>query len=82
MLALVAVKRAQEPKNIIGPQVARLRYQLGLSQTELAAKCQLAGWDASRGIVAGVEGQTRCVTDREFVLLAQVLHVPLEQLLP
>lgn len=75
-------KAAKKPQNIIGPQVARVRYQQGLSQTELAAKCQLAGWDASRGIIAGIEGQVRCVTDSEFVLLAQVFGVSLESLLP
>ena len=77
----MAGKSAKEPKNIVGPQVARLRYQAGLSQTEFATKCQLAGWDASRGIIAGIEGQVRCVTDREFVLLARVLGVSLENLL-
>jgi transcriptional regulator with XRE-family HTH domain len=81
MLAPMA-KAAKTPKNIVGPQVARLRYQAGLSQSELAAKLQLAGWDASRGMVAGIEGQVRCVTDREFVLLAKVLSVPLDGLLP
>ena len=78
----MAGKATKKPKNIVGPQVARLRYQQGLSQTELAAKCQLAGWDASRGIIAGIEGQVRCVTDWEFVQLAQILSVPLEVLLP
>lgn len=73
---------AREPKNIVGPQVARLRYRRGWSQTELAAKCQLAGWDASRGIIAGIEGQVRCVTDQEFVWLARVLSVSLDALLP
>ena len=38
---------AKELKNIVGTQVARLRYRRGWSQIELAAKCQLAGWDAS-----------------------------------
>ena len=78
----MAGKAAKNPKNIVGPQVARLRYQQDLSQTDLAAKCQLAGWDASRGIIAGIEGQVRCVTDQEFVWLAQVLSVPLSALLP
>ncbi len=75
-------KAAKIPKNIVGPQVARLRYQAGLSQADLAAKCQRAGWDASRGMIAGIEGQVRCVVDSEFVVLAQVLGVPLEGLLP
>jgi transcriptional regulator with XRE-family HTH domain len=69
-------------KNIVGPQVSRLRGQIGLSQEAFAAKCQRKGWDISRGIVAAIEGQVRCVTDEEFVLLAQILGVSLEALLP
>jgi len=70
------------PKNIGGPQVSRLRNERGLSQAAFAAKCQRMGWDISRGIVAGIEGQVRCVTDLEFVRLAQALGVSLEALLP
>ena len=81
MLVGVA-KAAKPPKNIVGPQVARLRYQAGLSQAELAARLQRGGWDASRGMIAGIEGQVRCVTDSEFVLLARMLGVPLDGLLP
>jgi DNA-binding transcriptional regulator YiaG len=69
-------------KNIVGPQVSRLRSQMGLSQAAFAAKCQRKGWDISRGVVAAIEGQVRCVTDAEFVLLAQMLGAPLEALLP
>ncbi|MGB8352295.1 MAG: helix-turn-helix transcriptional regulator [Chthoniobacteraceae bacterium] len=69
-------------KNIVGPQVSRLRSQMKLSQAAFAAKCQRKGWDISRGIVAAIEGQVRCVTDEEFVLLAKMLDVPLEALLP
>lgn len=69
-------------KNLVGPQVSRLRVERGLSQAAFAAKCQRKGWDISRGIVAAIEGQVRCVTDEEFVLLAQMLGVPLDALLP
>ena len=69
-------------KNIVGPQVSRIRGQIGLSQEAFAAKCQRKGWDISRGIIAAIEGQVRCVTDEEFVLLAQMLGVSLEALLP
>ena len=69
-------------KNIVGPQVSRLRSQSGLSQAAFAAKCQRKGWDISRGVIAAIEGQVRCVTDQEFVLLAQMLGVPLQALLP
>ena len=72
--------QAKEPKNIVGLQVVRLRNELELSQAGLAAKCQRMGWDVSRGIIAGIEGRVRCVTDREFVLLAHVFGVSLEEL--
>ena len=75
-------RAAQTLKNLVGPQVARLRYQAGLSQSEFAAKCQRMGWDISRGIVAGIEGQVRCVTDFEFVQLSRALNVRLDALLP
>lgn len=70
------------PKNLIGPQVSELRYQHGLSQSELAAKCQRMGWSISRGIVAGIEGQVRCVTDWEFAMLARVFGTSFDELLP
>jgi transcriptional regulator with XRE-family HTH domain len=76
------VPTSVQPKNLLGPQLSRLRYQAGLSQTQFAAKCQRMGWDISRGIVAAIEGQARCVTDAEFVHLARILRVPLEALLP
>lgn len=71
-----------EPKNIVGPKVRETRVRLGWSQQKLAAKCQVAGWDITRSIVAAIEGRVRWVGDFELVLLAHVLHVPLTDLLP
>ena len=65
----------QEPRNIVGPQVRSARYQLGLSQPELAAKCQLLGWGIARDTIAKIEGQTRWVGDEELVHLEPVLSV-------
>lgn len=48
----------------------------------LATKCQLAGWDISRDIIARIELRIRWVADFELVLLAQVLDVPVVSLLP
>jgi len=70
------------PKNIVGPQVRRFRSQRGWSQSALAAKCQMAGWDISRGIVAAIEGRVRWVGDFELMLLAKVLRVNSADLLP
>ena len=58
------------------------RFQLGLSQPALAAKCQLLGWDIARDTIAKIEGQTRWVGDGELVFLARSLGVALEALFP
>jgi len=69
-------------KNIVGPQVRRFRDQHGWSQSVLAAKCQLLGWDVSRGIIAAIEGRVRWVGDFELVMLAKVLRTAPLDLLP
>ena len=71
-----------KPRNIVGPQVRRLRYQLGLSQNEFAARCQLKGWDISRDVVCDIELQRRWVADFEVIFLAQHLQVSVEALWP
>lgn len=68
--------------NVCGPQVARLRNQLEWSQPQLAAKCQMIGWDVSRDIIARIEGQTRLVRDSELATLAKVLNVSIDDLYP
>lgn len=40
------------------------------------------GWDASRDMIAKIEGQTRWVSDSEWVFLARALRVRLEEFLP
>jgi transcriptional regulator with XRE-family HTH domain len=71
-----------KPQNIVGPQVRKLRYQLGLTQELLAARCGLLGWDLSRATLSKIEAQLRCVTDRELKLLAEALKVGLDDLYP
>jgi transcriptional regulator with XRE-family HTH domain len=71
-----------EGKNVVGPAVRKLRYQRKLSQAQLAARCQLRGWNASRDIIAAIEGQIRYVTDKEIVNLAKILRVPVSNLFP
>lgn len=71
-----------KPKNIVATEVQKHRMARGWSQTQLATKCQVAGWDVSRGIIAGIEGKMRCVADFEVVILANVLGVRLEELYP
>jgi len=71
-----------KPKNVIGPAVQKLRVARGWSQPELAAKCQMAGWDISRGIVAGIEGRMRWIGDWEALFLARLFRVSVDELYP
>jgi transcriptional regulator with XRE-family HTH domain len=69
-------------KNNIGPQVRRRRYALGWSQSTLAAKLQIAGFDISRSGVSKIEARLRQVDDKSIMFLAEVLNVPLGDLFP
>lgn len=70
------------PRNIVGPQVMRLRNARGWSQERLAAVSQLGGWDVSRGVIARIEGGVRWVADFEVLKLAVALRVSVPELYP
>lgn len=70
------------PRNVCGPQVRRLRSGRGWSQEHFALKCQLAGWDISRDVIASIELRRRCIEDDELAWLARVLAVKIEELYP
>jgi transcriptional regulator with XRE-family HTH domain len=71
-----------KPRNLVGPILRKLRFQNELTQPDLAARCQVLGWNVSRDMIAAIEGQARCVTDYELVGLAAALRVPVNQLCP
>ncbi|RTE67328.1 XRE family transcriptional regulator [Amphritea opalescens] len=66
--------------NIIGPNVRKLRELQHLTQDELAAKCNICGWDISRGTLAKIESKVRKVSDYEALALARALNVNIDQL--
>ncbi len=68
--------------NIVGPQVSRFRLELGLTQETFAARCGVLGWRLSRGTVAKIEAQVRCVSDAEVYILAAALKRQIESLYP
>lgn len=71
-----------KPQNIVGPQVRKLRYQQGMTQEALAARCGVLGWDLSRATLAKIEAQLRCVTDAELEILAGALKVEIAAVYP
>lgn len=72
----------EDPRNIVTPQIIRLRTEKGWSQSDFAAACQRIGWDVSRGVIARSEGGVRWVADAELLQLARVLAVPVPELFP
>jgi len=68
--------------NIVGRQVSKRRMELNLTQDELASRCQVAGWDISRGTLAKIESAVRKVNDSEVWWLAKVLKVDIPTLYP
>jgi DNA-binding XRE family transcriptional regulator len=71
---------ATKQKNLVGPQLRRMRVAVGMSQATLAAACQRRGWDVGRDAIAKIEGGTRCVTDIELLELAKAFRCPLGDL--
>lgn len=69
-------------RNAVGPQIRRFRAEQELTQENFVARCGVAGWRLSRGTLAKIEAQVRCVSDSELFILARALKKPLEQLFP
>lgn len=70
-------------RNLCGRHVAALRKARTprLSQRGLADLLQLSGLDIDKNAVQRIESGQRFVTDIELKVLAQVLNVPIEQLI-
>ncbi|MFL6519177.1 MAG: helix-turn-helix domain-containing protein [Chthoniobacterales bacterium] len=67
-------------RNIIGPQLRRIRNKRGLSQPKFAELLQRKGWDISRDIIAKIEDQRRWVADFEVAFLAEALKITIPDL--
>ena len=68
-------------RNMIGGRVAEAREKLGMRQTELLSKLQIAGIDISIPALSLLEGQKRPVSDFELNALADILDVSVYWLL-
>lgn len=67
-------------KNLCGNRVKEARAQLNITQTDLAARLQVAGITMERDSVSRIEIGTRFVTDYELAVLAKILGVSMEWL--
>lgn len=66
----------------MGLEIRRMREAKGWSQSDLARKLQLAGWDVERTVLTKIELRRRCITDYELALLAQILQTSVDHLVP
>ena len=71
-----------QSENIIGPSVAKYRYQRGWTQDELVGKLQLLGCYMTRDILANIETLRRPATDRQIEFLAHVFDIAAGDLFP
>ena len=67
-------------KNIIGGNVRQLRCQAKLTQGQLAAKLQVAGYELDRLTIVRIEAGNRFIADYEVKALAVALNVSIEKL--
>ena len=68
-------------KNICGDRVHEARCKMRLTQSDLAAKLQVAGIIIERDSVSRIEIGTRFVADYEILILSKILKVTPEYLL-
>ena len=68
-------------KNLCGQRVKEARARHNLTQTDLAARLQVAGVTMERDSVSRIEIGTRFVTDYEVVEIARALEVSIDWLL-
>ncbi|MUK93137.1 helix-turn-helix domain-containing protein [Aliivibrio fischeri] len=66
--------------NIVGAQIRAIRKEKKLTQEQLAAKCNLEGFDISRGTLAKIEAGVRQIIDIEIVLISKALDVDISKL--
>jgi transcriptional regulator with XRE-family HTH domain len=69
-------------RNVVGPQIVAERKRLGWKQKDLLAKLQIANLNYSRLMLTRIENQIRGVYDYELQIIASVLGVEVQKLLP
>lgn len=80
-VVLVKIYDFDGKKNICGDRVREARCRNRLTQSELAAKLQLAGIIIERDSISRIEIGTRFVADYELRELARILSVSVNWLL-
>lgn len=75
------VKAPNGTNNICGPVLLQWRKEHHLSQQELSAKMQVAGYDLDKYAIRRIENGERFVTDTEVLAFSEVLGISKDELL-
>ncbi len=68
--------------NFLGKQIRRLRNEKDLSLVQLAARCEVLGWEVSHNTLGKIEAGARSIYDLEVWVLAKALRVATDALYP
>ena len=66
--------------NIVGKTIERLRKERGIAQKDFIAQLQAKGLDINPTSYSKLEGQVRQANDRELLVIADLLKVPIREL--
>lgn len=72
----------EQMANVVGSIVRRLRSEHGLTQEQLAARCQVRGLNLSRSTLAKIEARVRFIKACELFVIAKALGLPMEHFYP
>ena len=67
-------------QNMVGRNIERLRKQAGIKQKDFISQMQTLGCDINPTSYSKLEGQLRIATDKELLIIAQILQVNIDTL--
>lgn len=76
----LASNKAQPTRNALGGKIRHAREAKGWSQSDLARKLQIYGWDVERTVITKIELRRRCITDYELIAIAEILEISIDKL--
>ncbi len=74
-MAAKTPKRQPKTRNAVGAALRAAREAKGMSQTAIATKLQIYGWDIDRTSYVRIESGERMVSDCEMIALVDVLGI-------
>lgn len=66
-------------RNVVGARIRRILERQEMEQTDVITKVELMGKRLTQSKLSRIEGQQSSVTDRDLMLLAEALDVPIAE---